>query len=61
MKRLKRLPIGRSDFKSIIKDNMYYVDKTLLIKDVLNSGDVVLIARPRRFGKTLSISMMKYF
>ncbi|BBE30501.1 hypothetical protein OSSY52_06420 [Tepiditoga spiralis] len=58
---MKRLPIGRSDFKSLIEDNMYFVDKSLLIKEVIESGDVLLITRPRRFGKTLSQSMMKYF
>ncbi|BBE30408.1 hypothetical protein OSSY52_05490 [Tepiditoga spiralis] len=57
----KRLPIGRSDFKSLIEDNMYFVDKSMLIKEVIESGDVLLITRPRRFGKTLSQSMMKYF
>ncbi|BBE30273.1 hypothetical protein OSSY52_04140 [Tepiditoga spiralis] len=58
---MKRLPIGRSDFKSLIEDNMYFVDKSMLIKEVIESGDVLLITRPRRFGKTLSQSMMKYF
>ncbi|WP_280997143.1 AAA family ATPase [Marinitoga aeolica] len=58
---LKRLPIGRSDFKSIIEDNMYYIDKSMLIKEIIESGDVILITRPRRFGKTLNMSMMKYF
>ncbi|WGS65890.1 AAA family ATPase [Marinitoga aeolica] len=61
MKKLKRLPIGRSDFKSIIEDNMYYIDKSMLIKDIIESGNVVLITRPRRFGKTLNMTMMKYF
>ncbi|WP_240739570.1 AAA family ATPase [Marinitoga lauensis] len=59
--KLKKLPIGRSDFKSIIEDNMYYIDKSLLIKEIIESGDVILITRPRRFGKTLNMSMMKYF
>ncbi|MBM7560488.1 AAA family ATPase, partial [Marinitoga litoralis] len=58
---MKRLPIGRSDFKSIIEDNMYYIDKSMLIKEVIESGNVILITRPRRFGKTLNMSMMKYF
>ncbi|WP_281000526.1 AAA family ATPase [Marinitoga aeolica] len=58
---MKRLPIGRSDFKSIIEDNMYYIDKSMLIKEIIESGDVILITRPRRFGKTLNMSMMKYF
>ena len=57
----KLLPIGISDFKIMIEDNYYYVDKTLLIKDVLNSGQIVLVPRPRRFGKTLNLSMLRYF
>ncbi|WP_240739273.1 AAA family ATPase [Marinitoga lauensis] len=59
--KLKKLPIGESDFKSIIEDNMYYIDKSLLIKEILSGGRVILITRPRRFGKTLNMSMMKYF
>ncbi|MBM7560329.1 AAA family ATPase [Marinitoga litoralis] len=58
---MKKLPIGRSDFKSIIEDNMYYIDKSMLIKEIIESGNVILITRPRRFGKTLNMSMMKYF
>ncbi|BBE30159.1 hypothetical protein OSSY52_03000 [Tepiditoga spiralis] len=58
---MKRLPIGQSDFKTIIEEDMYFVDKSLLIKEVIESGNVLLITRPRRFGKTLSQSMMKYF
>ena len=59
--KLKRLPIGRSDFKGIIEDNMYYIDKSLLIKEIIENGEVILITRPRRFGKTLNMSMLKYF
>ncbi|WP_165147444.1 AAA family ATPase, partial [Marinitoga sp. 38H-ov] len=58
---MKKLPVGESDFKSIIEDNMYYIDKSLLIKEILSGGRVILITRPRRFGKTLNMSMMKYF
>jgi hypothetical protein len=59
---MKKLPIGVSDFKYMIRDEYYYVDKTLFIKDVLDKGDrILLIPRPRRFGKTLNISMLKYF
>ncbi|MGE5344080.1 MAG: AAA family ATPase [Candidatus Omnitrophota bacterium] len=59
---MKKLPIGVSDFKKIIEENYYYIDKTLLIKDVIDSGDkILLIPRPRRFGKTLNISMLGYF
>lgn len=57
----KRLPIGLSDFKRLIEDDYYYVDKTLLIKDIDESGSVVLITRPRRFGKTLNLSMLQYY
>lgn len=59
---MKLLPIGISDFKQVIEGNYYYVDKTLLIQELLESaGQVVLIPRPRRFGKTLNLSMLKYF
>ena len=57
----KRLPIGLSDFKAIIEDDYYYVDKSLLISEIIDSGKVVLITRPRRFGKTLNQYMLKYF
>jgi len=58
---MKKLPIGISDFKVIIND-YYYVDKTLLVKELVDSsGLVLLIPRPRRFGKTLNLSMLKYF
>jgi hypothetical protein len=60
--KMKKLPIGKSDFKQIIEENYCYVDKTLLIKEVIDKGDtILLIPRPRRFGKTLNLSMLKYF
>jgi len=59
---MKKLPIGVSDFKKMVTGNYYYVDKTLFIKEVIASSDtILLIPRPRRFGKTLNISMLKYF
>ena len=59
---MKNLAVGESDFKEIITGNYYYVDKTLFIKDIIDRGDkILLIPRPRRFGKTLNISMVKYF
>lgn len=59
---LKPLPIGVDNFKDIRINNYYYVDKTLLIKDILDSkAKVNLFTRPRRFGKTLNISMLHYF
>lgn len=59
---LKKIPVGVSDFKKIIQENYYYVDKSLLIKELIDDGSaVVLLPRPRRFGKTLNLSMIKYF
>ena len=59
---LKPLPIGIDNFKRIIDNRYYYVDKTLLIKDIIdNKAMVNLFTRPRRFGKTLNISMLQYF
>ncbi|MFC6550782.1 AAA family ATPase [Cohnella cellulosilytica] len=50
------------DFKAIYERNLYYVDKSMFIKDILDDGaEVNLIARPRRFGKTLNLSMLRYF
>ncbi len=58
----KRLPVGVSDFKDMMTGDYYYVDKTLFIKEVIDKGDkILLIPRPRRFGKTLNLSMLKYF
>ena len=58
----KKLPIGISDFKKIIDGNYYYFDKTELIKSIIGEpGEVKLFTRPRRFGKTLNMSMIKYF
>jgi Predicted AAA-ATPase len=56
-----RLPIGYSDFKKIIDDGFDFVDKSLLIKEVINDAEAILISRPRRFGKTLNMSMLRYF
>jgi len=59
---VKRLPIGVNNLEKIITRNYYFVDKTLLIKDVYElEGEVKLITRPRRFGKTLNMDMIKQF
>lgn len=56
------LPVGVSDFEDMIRNKYYYVDKTLMIRDFLdNKTKVTLFTRPRRFGKTLNMSMIKYF
>lgn len=58
----KKLPIGIENFEEIRKEGFYYVDKTGLIRDLLNNwGKVNLFTRPRRFGKTLNMSMLKSF
>ncbi len=59
---MKLLPIGIEDFKKIIEKNLYYVDKTSAISLIEKANsDVLLFTRPRRFGKTLFISMLDYF
>ncbi len=59
---MKKIAIGVEDFREIIRDNYYYVDKTDYIEKLINDGSKVkLFTRPRRFGKTLNMSMLKYF
>ncbi len=58
----KKLPVGISDFREMVSGDYCYVDKTLFIKEILDKGDKILwVPRPRRFGKTLNLSMLKYF
>ena len=58
----KPIPIGVENFKRLIDDGYYYIDKTLMIKDVIESkGMVKLFTRPRRFGKTLNMSMIQHY
>lgn len=58
----KKLPVGIEDFEKLRKEGFYYIDKTGLIRDLLNNwGEVNLFTRPRRFGKTLNMSMLKNF
>ena len=60
--RTKAVPVGIEDFERIINEDYYYVDKTMLIEELLiNRAPVTLFTRPRRFGKTLNMSMIKYF
>lgn len=57
-----KLPVGVDSFEKIRNGNYYYVDKTMLIEQVLDEGsEVTLFTRPRRFGKTLNMSMLKSF
>ena len=58
----KKLPVGIDDFGKLRREDFYYIDKTGLIRDLLNNwGEVNLFTRPRRFGKTLNMSMLKCF
>ena len=58
----KGIGIGESDFKGLRLRNNYYIDKTMYIKDIIdNESRVILVTRPRRFGKTLNMSMLKYY
>ena len=60
--RTKAVPVGIEDFERIINEDYCYVDKTMLIEELLiNRAPVTLFTRPRRFGKTLNMSMLKYF
>ena len=57
-----KLPVGIEDFLEICRKDFYYIDKTRLIEQLLDSwGKVNLFTRPRRFGKTLNMSMLRYF
>lgn len=58
----KKLPIGIEDFEKMYYDDFYYIDKTGLIKELMeNWAEVNLFTRPRRFGKSLNMSMLKKF
>ena len=62
MKSQARLPVGIDSFEKLRSGNYYYVDKTMLIEQVLEKGsEVILFTRPRRFGKSLNMSMLKSF
>ena len=57
-----KLPVGIESFAEMRQEGFYYIDKTGLIRDLLNNwGEVNLFTRPRRFGKTLNMSMLKSF
>lgn len=62
MKERRALPIGNDDFRKLRESNAYYVDKTLMIQEFIEMKDeVALVARPRRFGKTLNMTMLREF
>ncbi|WP_089968276.1 AAA family ATPase [Clostridium gasigenes] len=56
------MSLGSSDFKEYIDKYRYFIDKTLIVKEFLeDSGKIILLPRSRRFGKTLNLSVLKYF
>ena len=58
----KRIAIGVSNFRKVLSEGYFYVDKSLFIKDIIEDGsEIILLPRPRRFGKTLNMSMLRYF
>ena len=62
METKKRIPIGISDYKMLIDENYYYIDKTDFIRQLVEEGSLItMLPRPRRFGKTLNLSMLRYF
>ena len=59
---MKKIPIGIDDLKKIRENDIYYIDKTKYIEEIgKNVGKTLLFTKPRRFGKTLNMSMLKYF
>ena len=60
--RKRPMPVGIEDFGELIQRDYYFVDKTRFIRELLDAqGKITLITRPRRFGKTLTLSMLRYF
>lgn len=58
----KKIPLGIEDYGNLVGGGYYYIDKTLLIKNIIDTGNkVICYTRPRRFGKTLNLSMLNYF
>ena len=59
---MKKIPVGYEDIREIIDKDLFYIDKTLMIRELLDrGGKVSLFTRPRRFGKTLNLSMLRRF
>jgi hypothetical protein len=62
VKQMKKLPVGISDFKELRDENKYFVDKSIFIKEIIeDEAKVILLPRPRRFGKTLNLTMLRCF
>src|SRR5574344_2713017 len=61
METVKQIPYGVADFESVINQNLYYVDKTMYLAELESQPDTLIFIRPRRFGKSLFISMMQAY
>ena len=61
METIKQIPYGVADFESVINQNMYYVDKTMYLAELENQPRTLIFIRPRRFGKSLFVSMMRAY
>ena len=61
METIKQIPYGVSDFESVMTRNLYYVDKTMYLDEIERQPDTLIFIRPRRFGKSLFISMMRAY
>ena len=62
METKKRIAVGKSDFKSLIEENHYFIDKSLLVEEIINDGaKIILLLQPRWFGETLNLSMLRCF
>ncbi|MEA1955477.1 MAG: AAA family ATPase, partial [Campylobacterota bacterium] len=57
----KKLPYGLSDFKRVLQEDYYYIDKTSFIEHIEDEANFLYFLRPRRFGKSLTISMLEYY
>lgn len=58
---MPKFRIGTDDFKELINEGGYFVDKSLFIREIIEGSKVTLLPRPRRFGKTLNMTMLRYF
>ena len=61
METVKQIPYGVADFESVIERDLYYVDKTIYLAELEKQPDTLIFIRPRRFGKSLTMSMLRHY
>ena len=61
MEQIRQIPYGVSDFRSVRERNLYYVDKSMYLEKLENQSDTLIFIRPRRFGKSLFLNMMRLY